>query len=800
MKKIILCCFACALAFMSFGQVITVVDQQTDEPLEFVTIYNQDQLTFTTTNSKGQADIAVFTVGDTLNFRMVGYKAESIPMGLLPQDAFRVKLKPSQITMDEVVVSASRWKQTGAEVPSKITNISAKEVALQNPQTAADLLSVSGDVFIQKSQQGGGSPMIRGFATNRLLYAVDGVRMNTAIFRSGNLQNVISLDPFAMENTEVLFGPGSVMYGSDAIGGVMSFQTLKPQLSLNDQAMVSGKAVARIATANNENTIHFDVNVGWKKWAMVTSVSNQNYGDLKMGSNGPEEYLRPVFVRRQDSIDVVVDNPDPKVQTPSGYSQTNLMQKIHFKPNTNWDFDYGFHYSETSDYARYDRHLRTKNGLPRYGEWKYGPQKWVMNNLNITNHKSNKLYDDVSLSLAVQNFEESRISRDFNKVSREVRTEKVDALSANLDFHKRDGKSTWYYGAEWVLNNVTSEGVDFDISTGVKSEGASRYPQSKWSSLGVYLTHQYALTNKVTLQTGARYNQYSISADFDTTFYPFPYTTAELNRGALTGSLGMVYRLTNKFTVSTNLATGFRSPNIDDMGKVFDSQPGFVVVPNPNLEAEYAYNADLGIAKVFGESVKIDITGYYTLLQNALVNRNFVLNGMDSITYDGTLSQVTAIQNAAKATVYGIQAGIEIKLPAGFGLSSKINFQKGEEELENGDKSPSRHAAPVFGVTRLTYSVQKLNMQLYATYSGAASNEDLPFGEQSKDYIYAVDNNGLPYSPSWYTLNFKALYKVDKHFTLSAGIENITDQRYRPYSSGLVSAGRNFILSLRAQF
>ena len=115
-----------------------------------------------------------------------------------------------------------------------------QDVQFQNPQTTADLLSNSGEVFIQKSQQGGGSPMIRGFATNRVLIAVDEVRMNNAIFRSGNLQNVISIDPFAVENTEVLFGPGSVIYGSDAIGGVMSFTTLAPKFSDSSKVLISG--------------------------------------------------------------------------------------------------------------------------------------------------------------------------------------------------------------------------------------------------------------------------------------------------------------------------------------------------------------------------------------------------------------------------------------------------------------------------------------------------------------------------------------------------------------------------------
>ena len=246
---------------------------------------------------------------------------------------------------------------------------------------------------MQKSQQGGGSPMIRGFATNRLLYSIDGVRMNTAIFRGGNIQNVISLDGFVIDKTEIVFGPGSVMYGSDAIGGVMSFQTLTPRFSLEDKTRVSGSAVSRISSANEEKTAHFDVNVGWKKWALVTSISSNNFGDLRMGSHGPEEYLRPFYVQRQNGVDVVVTNEDPLVQKPTAYSQINVMQKVRFAPNENWDIQYGLHFSETSSYSRYDRHIRYDNdGLPRYGEFNYGPQKWIMNKFMISHKKATTLY------------------------------------------------------------------------------------------------------------------------------------------------------------------------------------------------------------------------------------------------------------------------------------------------------------------------------------------------------------------------------------------------------------------------
>lgn len=802
MKKAkVLWLLLCVCNFVN-AQVVTVQDKETAQPLELATLISENPKAFATTNAQGQADISSFKGIEEIEIRLLGYAPVTKSYAEIKSNNFIVELEIFGINIDEVVVSGTRWSQSTKDQTAKITSISAKNVALQNPQTAADLLSTSGEVFIQKSQQGGGSPMIRGFATNRLLYTIDGVRMNTAIFRSGNLQNVISLDPFATEKTEVLFGPSSVIYGSDAIGGVMSFKTLTPQLSLKDgEQLISGKAITRYSSANNEKTAHFDINIGWKKWAIISSISSNDYGNLKMGSYGPKEYLRPFYVQPQNDTDIVITNPDDKIQNPSGYTQINMMQKARFKPNDNWDFEYGFHYSETSNYGRYDRHIRYKKGMPRYGEWYYGPQKWMMNNFSITNSNKNVMYDQMNIRLAHQFFEESRITRDFNKTDREKRIEKVDAYSANLDFNKNIGKKNeLFYGVEAVQNNVNSIAINEDVATELSTPGATRYPQSTWASYAAYLNAQIHFGKKVMMQMGTRYNMFQLDADFDTTFYKFPFTNAKLSNAATTGSIGLNYRPTEKWVLSTNASTGFRSPNVDDVGKIFDSEPGAVVVPNPDLKAEYAYNIDVGIAKVFGSSVKVDATAFYTLLDNALVRRDYTLNGNDSIMYDNTLSQVQAIQNAAVANVYGVQAGIEIKLNAGFSISSRYNYQLGEEELDDGTTSPSRHAAPWFGVTRLTYAENKVSIQFYTVYSGEKGFNNMPEGQKKKTYMYAIDKNGNPYSPAWYSLNFKAMYKVSDYFTVNAGLENITDQRYRPYSSGIVAPGRNFIISLRANF
>jgi hemoglobin/transferrin/lactoferrin receptor protein len=810
MKKTWIILLLLSLSYSAFSQTITIKDQETKEPIELVSLTSKSPRAHAKTDEKGQADITAFKGSEEITIGRIGYKTQVRSYADLESLSFELFLEPKPLGMYEIVVSATRWRQMSRDVPSEIITITPVEVDLQNPQTAADLLEVSGKVFIQKSQLGGGSPMIRGFATNRLLYTVDGVRMNTAIFRGGNIQNVISLDPYATESTEVFFGPGSVIYGSDAIGGVMSFQTLVPQFSLSEKKpSITGKAEARHSSADSEMTGHFDVNVGWKKWALVTSFSSFDYSHLRQGSHGPDDYLKPYYVQRQDGVDRIIAQDDSQLQIPSAYSQKNFMQKVLFKPNEKWDLNFGFHYSETSSYGRYDRHNRVRNGLPLYAEWNYGPQKWMMNNLSINHSSKNVLYDEMTVRLALQSFEESRINRSLNSREKNIRNEEVEAYSANFDFVKSThDRNTLYYGMEYVMDDVNSTGIDKDISTvlpycqhcGLTTPGPSRYPQARWQSVAAYINYQYKFLDRFLIQGGLRYNQYILDAEFDTTFYPFPFSEAHLNNGALTGTIGGVYRPRDSWVISTNFSTAFRSPNVDDVGKVFDSEPGSVVVPNPDLEAEYAYNIDLSMAKIFGDVMRIDLTGFYTTLQNAMVRRDFSLNGQKYIVYDGVLSRVQAIQNAAVSNVYGFQAGFELKLPSGFSFSSDFNYQKGEEELDDGTVSTSRHAAPWFGVSRLTYDNYQLTLQFYAMYQGERKHEDMPEEEKDKYEIYAADENGNTYAPGWFTLNFKAIYQITDYLILSAGIENITDQRYRPYSSGISRPCRNFILSLGTNF
>lgn len=789
------------LSTLSNAQIITIKDKYNHQPIELVRITNPQHNIPIITDAKGRADISNLKNVDSIYLRMTGYSEIIVSYKELEEKHFLLLMETADISLDEVVVSAIRREQLRKDVPNRIVAIKQSEVRLNNPQTAADMLTVSGDVFIQKSQLGGGSPMIRGFATNRILIAVDGVRMNTAIFRSGNLQNVISIDPFTIDKTEVIFGPGSVVYGSDAIGGVMSFYTIPVKYSLNKEFLIKGNSLIRFSSANKEKTGHFDINYGKGKWAFVTSATYSTFDDLKMGTHGPDEYLRLTYAARISGIDSMVTNSDSKVQKSTGYNQVNIMQKIGFRPNNFWNINYGLHYSATTNYSRYDRLIRYRNGNQRSAEWYYGPQVWMMNALTLSNQKANIIFDKLDIVVAGQYFKESRHDRDFGDSELRHRTEKVFATSGNIDLEKTWNKQTLFYGAEVLINAVNSTGENEDILMGTITEGPSRYPNpATWNSFATYLNYRLKPTEKITLQTGLRYNLVTMDCEFDTTFYPFPFTKANLEMDALTGSLGLAWSPNSSWLVNLNFSTGFRAPNVDDVGKVFDSEPGSVVVPNPALDPEYAWNGELSIIKLFGKSVKLDLSTYYTLLDNALVRRNYTLNGNDSINYSGEISRVQAMQNAARAYVYGIQAGIDFRFLHGIALISRINYQKGEEELDDGSTAPLRHAAPMFGSTHLTYKRERLLADLYAVYNSEITYLNLAPEEQDKPYMYAKDSDGNPYSPGWYTLNLKISYQLIDQLMVSAGVENITDQRYRPYSSGIVAAERNYILSAKASF
>ncbi len=785
------------------AQTINIKDEVSKKSIAGALVFDDDKKIQRVSDEKGAVDFADFSKLNFINVQMLGYKSQRISMVRLQAQGYEILLQENALSLNEVVVSANRWEQNSRELSNQITIIDKEQVEFQNPQTAADLLGLSNNVYIQKSQLGGGSPMIRGFATNRVLLVIDGVRMNNAIFRSGNVQNVISLDPNIIDESEVIFGPGSVMYGSDAIGGVMDFHTRKVSFAEGKSSLLKANALLRYSSANQEQTAHVDVSLSRQKIAFVTSATYSSYDDLRMGSRGSNAYTRPNYVVRQNDADLIVANSDPDLQINSGYQQLNFMQKIVVAVSPEWQLAYSFHQSATTNVPRYDRLILTNaSGDLSQAEWYYGPQRWLMHSVKAENKTTTGFSDKLKITTAYQQAEESRHNRNFGSNRKTNRFEALDIYSFNVDVEKYlNGRFTLYYGGEYVYNNVGSTANRTDISSGIITPTSTRYPDgATWQSTAAYLSFRLNISEKFTLNVSNRFSFIQTNATFDTTFFDLPQTEASLTNRAMNGSLGLVYNPTQKLKLYSNFSSGFRAPNVDDIGKVFDSEPGNVVVPNPDLQAEYAYSAETGLASIIDKNIKLDLALYYSIIDNAIARGNFTLNGEDSIDYDGVLSRVQAQQNISKVYVYGIQAGVDIKLSHTLSFYSRANFQKGKERdpETNRNFSPT-HVAPFFGASGFLFTKSKLTISAYVNYNGEIAFSQLALSERADRHLYARDNNGNPYAPSWLTLNAKASYQLKYNFSIDIGFENILDKRYRPYASGITAPGRNLIVSLRAK-
>ena len=782
-----------------FSQNLTIIDEN-NKPVIGASIFS-DLSNYETTDKNGNVSLDKFSRSDTLTIKQYGFKEEKLPKSKLKNTL--ILLYDNEL-LDEVVISASKFSQKFREVPKKVTQINRSMIEFTNPMTSADLLERGGYVYIQKSQLGGGSPMIRGLSTNRLVLSVDGVRLNNAIFRSGNIHNVISISPMNIENTEVIMGSASVLYGSDAIGGVMNFYTKKAKLSNDSNPNIQININSRYSSASNEKMYHIDFNYGLEKIAFLSSFSKSDFDDLTMGIHGPSDYLRPNYVTQNSAgDDVLVTNSKPRVQRNTGYSQTNFMQKILYEPNEDLSIDIGIHFSKTGNIPRYDRLIRTnENEGLYYSEWYYGPQEWLLINSQLTFiPKETKFYDELKFGSSFQRFSESRNSRRFSDSFLKSREEELDIFSLNLDFFKKISEnSNITYGLEMIENKVGSFAKSINISDLSETPISTRYPDnSSLNSLGLYVNYKTKIIEDVFFQSGVRYSSTVLKSDLsqNNSYYDFMYENTTLENGAFVGGIGLSWVRNIYNNWKFNINTAFRSPNIDDLAKVFDSEPGSVVVPNPDLKPERSFGLEFGGYFRTKNNIELDFSSYVTYLYNSFIRDDFTLsNGVSEIIYDGELSQIQALQNSSKSFIYGIEFGINMFLNKNFRMKSQHNLIAGYELDDLPFGMPVRHIPPNYGNFHLIYNNGDFTIDTYLNYNSKISFNNLAESERAKPYMYALDENGNPYSPSWMTFNIRSKYSISKMLNFNFTVENITNKLYRPYSSGISAPGLNFIFSL----
>jgi hemoglobin/transferrin/lactoferrin receptor protein len=763
-------------------------------------------------------------------FGYQGYMLKGVKIPIFnpvpPSVAVMVVLTQLNLEINEVVISAAKFEEKKKDVPRQITVIKQNDIEFASQPTTADVLQNSGNVLVQKSQLGGGSPIIRGFEANKLQIVVDGVRMNNAIYRGGHLQNILRIDNNTLDRIEVIQGPGSVMYGSDALGGVMHFITKKPQLGNGDSTHFAAGAFARYSSAANETSGNFNFNLGLKKIAWLSSFTYTQLGDLNQGLNGlegdREAWKSSYYNTRINGRDTMLINTRPQEQKSTGYAQLDVMQKVLWQQNKNISHLLNFQYSATNDVPRYDRLSLTDsaskakiqanrftNESPtnrlRNTEWYYGPEKRLLLAYTLSSQSSPIKRLDGStkvrshkITAAYQDITESRNTRAFKADTLFSGTENVKVFSVNADFQNLTSKNEWRYGAEAIYNKVTSTATAKNIVDENSKSSTTRYPAggSNMFNGALYTTYSRELGKGLIFNAGARLNLVALQANFTSSAATgLPFTEVSQLNTSLNGQTGLVYNAVRGWRISGQLATGFRAPNVDDLAKVFDSNPAdsIVIVPNNNLKPEYTYNAEITVGKLLGTKGMADVTGWYTIYNQAVVTQPFTYNGSNTIIYQGVPSQVYANQNAGSAYLYGASFTVRTKIIKSINFNGAINYTYGRVKTDS-TPYPLDHIAPLYGRAGITWVSSKAVAEFFSLFNGAKKVKD--YSLTGEDNFYSSTING---TPAWYTLNIRGSYKMNDHATLQLSVENILDQNYRVFSSGISAPGRNIIATVRVQ-
>lgn len=797
---------------MAMAQTITIRDNSSREPIENVSIKDKNNATVVT-DATGKADLTTLDKSDSLTVSRLGYFSKKAMAG---SDALNVNLTSKIIVLDEIVFSANRTKEKKIDVPYTMEVIKQKDIEFSNQPTTGDLLINTGNVFVQKSQLGGGSPGFRGFEASRVLIVVDGIRMNNAIYRAGHLQDVTTLDAQMLDRTEIIFGPSSTIYGSDALGGVMHFYTKNAQFSTTDKLNLKANAMARYASVNNEMTGHLDFNLGFKKFASMTNITYSNFGDLTSGSVKLAGYTNKwdrnyYVVKRGEDIpkdeqvaggqtvagrDTMVKNPNNNKLVGSGYKQIDIMQRFALKTGEHLTHNINFQLSLNPNLPRFDRLAGDYSGANLKFAENYYTQNRMLGAYTLNYDGKTAFSDNINVILAYQKIDQDRITRNFRKNNRTTQMEDVGVISANIDLMKTiKEKHELRYGIEFTSNDVKSTAKNYDIVRDSTYRADTRYAaNSKMNTFAAYISHAFEVNENFVISDGIRYTNSSVECNFtDTLPFKFPDPKAVQKSQAVTGSLGFTWKAENDYKVSLLANTGFRTPNVDDMSKLFASGGSILIVANPNIKPEYAYNFELGISKIMNNRFKFDITGFYTIVENYLTQRDFKLNGQDSVTYEGNKYKVQAMQNTDRAYIYGFNAGCQLDFNQHISFKSTINYTYGRySDVKNDTIVPLDHIPPVYGQSSLFFKAKNTDGEFFIRYNGKkVLSEYSPSGEDNLQY---ATPNGMP---GWFTLNIRAGYSITKNLRLNVACENITDNRYRVFASGINAPGRNFIVSLR---
>nr|MBA2760678.1 TonB-dependent receptor [Segetibacter sp.] len=597
-------------------------------------------------------------------------------------------------------------------------------------------------VFVQKTNHGGGAPFLRGLTGNQTLILIDGIRLNNSTFRYGPNQYFNTIDPFNINSIEVVKGSGSVQYGTDALGGVLQVFTKEPEFK--DSTNWSGRAMGKYMSGDMEKTVRGEAAYSSQNVAAMVGATYRNFGDLIGGDTTGK-------------------------QSPTGYKELAFDAKAKFRLKENVGLTVAHQFFQQQHVPVYHKVV-----LENFAVNEFDPQQRMLTYAKLNKETGNDLFKEIELIASWQQNIEGRnsIKNGSNTLRKERDEINTVGFTADVASHLSEVWSA-NSGIEVYTDNVNSMREDINIGNGTKVSLRGLYPDaSRYTNSSVYSLHHFKL-NKWTIEGGLRFNTFSIRIT-DTTL-----GTVKITPSSFVYNTALMYNLSNQHHFYATVSSGYRAPNIDDMGTL-----GIVdfryEIPTASLKPEKSINAELGY-KLRTKKWSGTASAYYMHL-NDLIAR---------LKVDGQIIggyQVYAKENVEEAYIKGFEAEAHYEMTSTLQFAGNVSYTYGQNKTKN---EPLRRIPPIFG--RLVSSYLKNKWFLSAELLFASKQDRLAQGDK--------DDNRIPAggTPGWEVVNIYGGYKTSL-VGINAGLQNIFNEDYRTHGSGINGVGRSIWIAVNFRF
>ncbi|MBY0480293.1 MAG: TonB-dependent receptor [Chitinophagaceae bacterium] len=646
-------------------------------------------------------------------------------------------------TLNEVIVTATRQNSSPNNLPYSLNRITITDIRNYSFRTTPEALSGSIGIYVQKTNHGGGSPFIRALTGNQNLLLIDGIRMNNSTYRYGPNQYMNTIDLFSISSIEVVRGSGSVQYGSDAMGGVI--QVLSKSGNFSQKPKWGLGLIGKIVSADMEYSGSADVSYQSNKFNFIAGITTRKFGDLLGGDS-------------------------TGIQTPSGYKEQAYNLKANWQLNKKTLVTLASQQTVQKDIP-----LFHKVKLENYKYYNFSPQKYNINYARLEINNGSKLLNKVITTVSYQSTNEQRNYLKNGNSNRFEEIDRVKTIGVTTEIDSKLNRN-WsaISGIEWYHDQVNSSKEQINIFTEQRLKMRGLYPDNaKSSNFSIYSLHQF-LFGKFQLNTGLRYNSFALRMQ-DTAAGVNQLGQVIIRPSSFVGNIALLYHLIPNHSIYASFNTGYRAPNVDDMGSL-----GLVdfryEIPAYGLKPEKTYNSEIGY-KIEGKKIRTSIALFYMHLKD-LVNR-VQIPGQQIAGYN-----VYVKENNQESYIRGSEMELAYKLSNQLEFISGCSYTFGQNITKN---EPMRRVPPFNGRILLKYSKQFWNIYL----------EDQFAGKQTRLAQGDKDDNRIPVggTPGWNVINLYSSIQV-KSMQIQIGLGNLLNADYRMHGSGINSIGRNFNCSI----